>query len=55
MPGEGDGCYTEVILDLRDGSTARRVLRGAQRDAIDEQVRERISAERLANAERSDP
>src|SRR5262245_43046372 len=43
MPGEGDGCYTEVILDVRDGSIARRVSLGVQRDAGDEEVRTRIS------------
>jgi len=48
-PSEGDGCYTEVILKVRDGSSARRVALGLQRDAATDDLRTRISEGLMAN------
>ena len=49
MPGEGDGCYTEVILDVRDGSSTRRLALGVHRDAAADELRTRISEGLAAN------
>ena len=45
LPGQGDGCYTEVILDVLDGPTSRRVSIGVQRDADARGLRTRIADE----------
>ena len=43
LPGQGEGCYTEVILDVLDGPTSRRVSIGLQRDADAPGLRTRIA------------
>ena len=45
LPGQGDGCYTEVILDVLEGATIRRVSVGVQRDAETRELRTRIADE----------
>jgi hypothetical protein len=45
LPGQGDGCYTEVMLDVLEGSTGRRVSIGVQRDADVRELRTRIAEE----------
>ena len=45
LPGQGEGCYTEVILDELDGPTSRRVSIGLQRDADARGLRTRIADE----------
>ena len=45
LPGQGEGCYTEVILDVLDGPTSRRVSIGVQRDADARDLRTRIADE----------
>jgi len=45
LPGQGEGCYTEVILDVLDGPTSRRVSIGVQRDADARELRTRIADE----------
>jgi len=53
MPGTGDGCYTEVILEVFDGPPARRVTLGVQRDVAPDDLRNRISEALTANLSRS--
>jgi hypothetical protein len=45
LPGQGDGCYTEVMLDLLESSAVRRVSIGIQRDAEARGLRMRIADE----------
>jgi len=45
LPGKGEGCYAEVILDVLDGAAVRRVSVGVQRDAGAGELRTRIAAE----------
>ena len=45
LPGQGDGCYTEVRLDVFEGSAGRRVSIGVQRDAGARELRTRIADE----------
>jgi len=45
LPGQGDGCYTEVMLDVLEGSAGRRVSIGVQRDAEVRELRRRIADE----------
>jgi hypothetical protein len=45
LPGQGDGCYTEVMLDVLEGPAGRRVSIGVQRDADVRELRTRIADE----------
>jgi len=49
MPGEGEGCYTEVILAVHDGANDRRVALGVSRAADPDELRTRISDQLKAN------
>jgi len=53
LPGQSDGCYTEVMLDVLEGSATRLVSIGVQRDADARELRTRIADELDSLAVRS--